>query len=80
MDEVLQKLNADTTYPRMFREAYGTNEITGFRVLKALQQFVAFIISNNSKYDQVMRGDATFTAAEANGYALFKAKCAVYQT
>ena len=77
MDTVLQKLRADTSYTRMFREAYGDNEISGYRLLKALQQFVAFIITNNSKYDKVMRGETTFTTAEANGYALFKAKCAV---
>ena len=77
MDTVLEKLRTDTSYIRMFREAFGDNKITGLRLLKALEQFVAFIITDNSKYDKVMRGEATFTTAEETGYTIFKAKCAV---
>ena len=77
MDTVLEKLRTDTSYIRMFRAAFGDNKITGLRLLKALEQFVAFIITDNSKYDKVMRGEATFTTAEETGYTIFKAKCAV---
>ncbi|MDB5223708.1 MAG: cytochrome peroxidase [Chitinophagaceae bacterium] len=77
MDTVLQKLRNDTSYIRMFRAAFGDNKITGLRLLKALEQFVAFIITDNSKYDKVMRGETTFTPAEENGYTIFKSKCAV---
>jgi cytochrome c peroxidase len=77
IDSVIEKLKADTQYVRMFSNAFGDNKITSLRLLKALEQFVAFIISNNSKYDKVMRGEAVFTVAEENGYNIFKAKCAV---
>ena len=33
------------------------------------------IQSYNSKYDQVKRGETSFTASEQNGYTTFKAKC-----
>ena len=76
MDSVLQKLQKDTTYIRLFREAFGDNKITSDRLLLSLKQFVGFIISDNSKYDMVMRGEGTFNNAEENGYTIFKAKCA----
>ena len=75
VDAVLQKLRADSVYVRMFKEAYNDNEITSQNLLKALELFVAFIISDNSKYDKVKRGEATFNINEQNGYIIFKAKC-----
>ena len=44
-------------------------------MLKALSQFMGMMVSGNAKYDQVMRGKATFTQAEQSGYTIFKAKC-----
>ena len=76
MDSVLEKLRKDTAYLRLFNAAYGDEQITGIRLLKALELFVAFIIPSNTKYDKVMRGEATFTTAEKTGYAIFQAKCA----
>ena len=76
MDNVLQKLKNDTSYVRMFRAAFGDDQITTINLLRSLEQFVAFIITDNSKYDKVMRGETTFTTAEQTGYNLFKAKCA----
>src|SRR5207253_3068205 len=46
IDTVLQKLRSDTSYIRMFRQAFGDKEITSLRLLKALEQFVAFIIAD----------------------------------
>ena len=76
LDSVLLKLRRDTSYLRMFRAAFGTPEINSQRMLKALAQFTGSIVSANSKYDKVMRGEATFTYSEQNGYTFFKANCA----
>lgn len=76
LDSVLYKLKKDTAYPRLFKAAFGTPEINSQRMLKALAQFTGSIISSNSKYDKVQRGEATFTYGEQNGYNFFKAKCA----
>ena len=76
LDSVLFKLRNDTAYPALFKAAFGTPEITSQRMLKALAQFTGSIVSANSKYDKVKRGEATFTYSEENGYALFKEKCA----
>lgn len=80
MDNVLNKLNADTSYSRMFMAAYGEATINSQRTLKALAQFVGSIQSYNSKYDKVKRGEDNFTLAEQYGYNTFKAKCNVCHT
>lgn len=76
LDSVLRKLRKDTAYPKLFKAAFGTPEINSQRMLKALAQFTGSIISSNSKYDKVQRGEATFTPGELNGYNFFKANCA----
>ncbi|MEP7236904.1 MAG: cytochrome c peroxidase [Ferruginibacter sp.] len=76
LDSVLYKLKKDTAYPKLFKAAFGTTEINSQRMLKALAQFTGSIVSSNSKYDKVQRGEAKFTYSEENGYNLFKAKCA----
>ncbi|MEO6546804.1 MAG: cytochrome c peroxidase [Ferruginibacter sp.] len=75
IDNVLKKLTADSAYSRMFTAAFGDKAINSQRMLKALSQFIGSIQSFNSKYDQVKRGEASFTIAEQNGYNTFKAKC-----
>lgn len=73
---ILAKLKKDSVYPAMFKAAFGTPEINSQRMLKALAQFTGSIVSSNSKYDKVMRGEAKFTYSEQNGYNIFKANCA----
>jgi cytochrome c peroxidase len=75
LDSVLARLRKDTAYRRMFKAAFGTPAINSQRMLKALAQFVGSLVSYNSKYDKVMKGQAKFNSAEARGYALFKARC-----
>ncbi|MBL7702406.1 MAG: cytochrome-c peroxidase [Ferruginibacter sp.] len=76
LEHVLAKLKKDSAYPKMFKAAFGTEEINSQRMLKALAQFTGSIVSSNSKYDKVLRGEAKFTYSEENGYKLFKEKCA----
>lgn len=73
---VLEKLKADNQYKAMFKAAFGDDKITEDRLYKALSQYVVNLVSANSKYDKVKRGEAAFTADEQNGYTLFQAKCA----
>ncbi|MEP6583393.1 MAG: cytochrome c peroxidase [Ginsengibacter sp.] len=75
VDSVLGKLKTDTSYVRMFKSAFGTSLINSQRMLKALAQFVGTLISSNSKYDKVKRGEATFNSAEEHGYELYKMNC-----
>jgi len=77
LDNVMAKLRQTAKYSGMFKEAFGSEEITTARFMKALSQFMIMCVSANSKYDKVMRKEqnATFTATEQAGYDLFKAKC-----
>ncbi|MGB8191319.1 MAG: cytochrome c peroxidase [Chitinophagaceae bacterium] len=76
VNNVIEKLKQDAEYKTMFRSAFGTEEITSQRMLKALSQFMIMMVSGNSKYDKMKRGQATFNSAEQAGYLTFKAKCA----
>ena len=64
-------LQATTTYPQLFAEAFGTTAIDRTLVSKAIAQFERTLISANSKFDQHLLGTATLTASEANGMAIF---------
>jgi cytochrome c peroxidase len=75
MANVLNKLQAHPLYPGLFKKAFGSENITTANFLKALSQFVVMCVSNNAKYDSVMRQQASFTADEAAGYTIFKQKC-----
>ena len=72
---VLNKLQADTAYKRMFSSTFGSESITAERMYKALDQFVVSLVSANSKYDKVMQGQQGFTVNEQSGYTIFQSKC-----
>src|SRR5215213_10140493 len=76
INNVIEKLKQDDQYRTMFRSAYGTDEVNSQRMLKALSQFMIMMVSANSKYDKMKRGEATFNSAEQAGYQIFQAKCA----
>ena len=73
----LNKLRASSKYVKMFRDAYGSEEITDAKMLKAMAQFMALMYSYNSKFDLWKRGEnnVTLNAAEQRGYQTFLAKC-----
>ena len=73
---VIEKLKADTGYRRMFRAAFGEDDINSQKMLKALAQFMVMLVSADAKYDRVKQGRAVFSADEENGYTVFRAKCA----
>ncbi|RZM25016.1 MAG: cytochrome-c peroxidase [Pedobacter sp.] len=78
LENVLNKLRALPKYTGLFKSAFGSEEITTAKFMKALSQFMLMCVSSNSKYDKVMRqeGGAVFTTDEQEGYTLFKQKCA----
>jgi cytochrome c peroxidase len=80
IENVVNKLRADSTYPSMFKAAFGDENIGADRMTKALSQFLLLLVSSNSKFDKVKRGEASFDVPERLGYDLFKAKCAACHT
>ncbi len=80
MDEkvgnVLDKLRKTPDYPRRFRSAFGSDEITTERMMKALSQFMLTMVSATSRYDYYTMGDASaLNTQERQGLTLFKQHC-----
>ncbi len=76
VEGVMAKLKASGLYRQAFRDAFGDEDISSQRMLKALAQFMITLVSANSKYDKVTRGEAQFSFTESAGYTVFKSKCA----
>lgn len=72
----LDTLKRDAGYPAQFEDAFGGPGIDSPRMLSALAQFMATMISDDSRYDRHLRGRETFSAAETAGLAVFRARCA----
>ena len=65
------KLKAISYYPDLFKNAFGTSDITTDRISKALSQFLRSIVSFNSKYDQGLASNfSNFTSQELQGKQL----------
>ena len=41
LTDPVAKISADTNYPRLFKNAFGSPEITSDKIARALEQFVA---------------------------------------
>ena len=76
MEEVIDQLNQSPLYRELFYEAYSDSTITKERMMLSLSQFLLTLVSAHSKYDSVMRKEASFTRQEKKGYQLFKKNCA----
>ncbi|MEZ4826077.1 MAG: cytochrome c peroxidase [Bacteroidia bacterium] len=72
---VVSKLQKTERYPGLFYVAFADSVVTGEYILKALAQFQLTLVSANSKYDEVKRGNTTFSEQEENGYRLFLQNC-----
>jgi cytochrome c peroxidase len=76
MSNVISKLNNSSEYKNLFKIAYGIDNITDQAMLRALTMYMSMMVSCNSKYDKVRQGKVSFSTDEADGYELFKQKCA----
>jgi len=76
INTVVNKLKQDEDYKRMFAAAFGDNEINSQRMLLSLTQFMAMMVTSNSKYDKMKRGEVAFNTNEQKGYQIFQVKCA----
>ncbi len=71
LDDLMAELEADREYRRLFGIAYG--EISVENTAKALATFLRLLISDNSRYDQYLRGEIKLTPEEERGRKLFMA-------
>ncbi len=76
LENVLKKLNQSGHYRAAFRDAFGVEEIRSTEFLKALSQFMASMISANSRYDKYVRQEGEqLTEQELSGLKIFREKC-----
>lgn len=74
LDNLVAKLNGHSSYPSQFKKAFGIDSIDQLHIAKALEQFLLTLVSDNSKFDKVNRGEATLTPEEQRGFDKLKAK------
>ena len=72
---LLKLVNTNPSYKKMFTAAFGPSKINMDQITRALSQFQLSLVSSNSKYDKVMRGEASFILPEKLGYEIFDTKC-----
>ena len=68
------RLRQHPLYPGLFRQAFGIRtpeEITKTLVTNAIAQFERSLVSFNSKYDRVLRGEEEYTEEEFRGHQIF---------
>ncbi len=71
-DITISYLTSDSIYRKLFRKAFGRpGSVTAYKVNKALEQFLISLVSANSKFDRVKRGEEQFSASEARGFKIF---------
>jgi cytochrome c peroxidase len=75
IEAVISRLRTDKEYRKLFKAAFGDETINYQRLAKAMSQFMLQLVSSNSKYDKVMRGEASFILPEQLGYEIFQKKC-----
>ncbi len=74
----IEMMKSDAQYKKLFKQAFNDGQINSENMLKALGQFMALLVSSNSKFDKYRRNESggTMTADELDGYAIFNQKCA----
>lgn len=74
LDVVINRLKAIPTYQTLFAAAFGGDApINTTHVGQAIAAFERTLVTNNSRFDQYMRGDeSAISLSEKEGYALFK--------
>jgi cytochrome c peroxidase len=71
-DITVSYLKSDSVYCSLFKKAFGRpGDVTEDKMDNALRQFMLSIVSANSKFDRVKRGEENFTASEQRGLNIF---------
>ena len=77
LSTLTQTLQEHDQYPKLFKQAFGTDSITSRTVSRALAQFLRTLISANSRYDKYVRNepDGALTTMQLNGLTAFNKYC-----
>lgn len=74
--DAIDRINKNEYYKSEFNRLFNVDQISDREFLFSVSQFMALLVSAESKYDDVVVGKATFTPNEQKGYNLYKSNCA----
>jgi cytochrome c peroxidase len=72
LEEAVNKLQNNTSYPPKFKEVFGNQVITSENIAKALAQFLRILVSADSKFDKYLRKETQLSAQELRGRDLLQ--------
>jgi cytochrome c peroxidase len=72
LSELQTKISSQSYYPTLFKNAFGSSDVSTDRISKALSQFIRSIVTYQSKYDRVKQGQEAFTQIEQAGEQIFQ--------
>ena len=77
-NKAIAMMKNDPLYRKLFKAAFGNEQINSENMLKALGQFMVMLTSSNARFDTFRRNESggTLSTIEKQGYAIFNAKCA----
>lgn len=64
-------------YPALFQRAFGSPGVTASRTAMAIATYVRTLVSDESRFDRMLEGSATFTPEEVAGRQTFDNNCAI---
>ena len=78
LENIANKLSQDTEYIKLFDQAFDDGRVSSGNILKALAQFMAMMVSADSRYDKYVRNEpgGNMSEQELYGLSLFSQKCA----
>lgn len=72
---LLVKKVEDRGYKKLFEKAFSDAEVSIANIALSMESFLLTMVSSNSKYDRVIRGEEKFSEQEKKGYAIFQKNC-----
>lgn len=70
--ELVDRLNGDSKYRKMFRDVYKRDEIRFDDATDAIAEFEKALFTPDCKFDRYLRGEENLAQEEEEGYLLFK--------
>jgi cytochrome c peroxidase len=75
MLNIVYKINRAKTYRAQVKTIFQTDTISSHQILEALMHYQAALISDQSLFDNYLRGERKLSDDEMQGYAIFQTKC-----
>ena len=75
MLNIVYKINRAKTYLSQVKTIFQTDTISSHQILEALTHYQAALISDQSPFDNFLRGKIKLSEDEMQGYTIFQTKC-----